>query len=133
VEREKGQYNERKYQAAISFGATLLGALLGRKVTNAGNVGRATTTARSAGRAAREKGDISRAEREVERQQMKLQELEENFEEEIEALRELPDPAALELEAIPIRPRKSDITVSRLALAWTPWERTPNDALEPMY
>ena len=38
VEREKGQYNERKYQTAISFGATLLGALLGRRVS-----GRATT------------------------------------------------------------------------------------------
>lgn len=57
----------------------------------------------------------------------------EDFEEEVKALRELPDPAALDLEEIPIRPRKSDITVSRLALAWTPWERTEDDALEPMY
>ena len=132
VEREKGQYNERKYQAAISFGATLLGALLGRKVTSTGNVGRAPTAARSAGRAAREKGDISRAEREVERQQMKLQEMEEDFEEEVELLRELPDPAALELEEIPIRPRKSDIAVSQLALAWTPWEQTEDGVLEPI-
>ena len=44
---------------------------------------------------------------------MKLQEMEEDFEEEIELLRELPDPAALELEEIPIRPRKSDIAVSQ--------------------
>ena len=64
---------------------------------------------------------------------MELQELEETFEEEVEALRELPDPATLELEEIPIRPRKSDITVSRLALAWTPWERTEDDVLEPRY
>ncbi len=128
VEREKGQYNERKYQTAISFGATLLGALLGRRVS-----GRATTAARSAGRAAREKGDVSRAERQVEQHHVELQELEETFEEEVEALRELPDPATLELEEIPIRPRKSDITVSRLALAWTPWERTEDDVLKPRY
>jgi len=64
---------------------------------------------------------------------MKLQEMEEDFEEEIELLRELPDPAALELEEIPIRPRKSDIAVSRLALTWTPWEQTEDGALEPMY
>ena len=133
VEREKGQYKERKYQTAISFGATLLGALLGRKVTSTGNVGRATTTARSAGRAARERGDISRAEKQVEQLQVELQELEETFEDEVEALRDLPDPAALELEEIPIRPRKSDITVSRLALAWTPWERIDEGVVEPRY
>ena len=52
--------------------------------------------------------------------------------EQVEALRELPDPAALELEEIPIRPRKSDIAVSRLALAWTPWERTENGVPGPM-
>ncbi len=57
----------------------------------------------------------------------------EDFEEEVKALRELPDPAALELEEIPIRPRKSDITVSRLALAWTPWERTEDGVPGPMY
>jgi hypothetical protein len=131
--KEKGQYKDQKYQAAISFGATLLGALLGRKVASTGNVGRATTAARSARRAAREKGDIARAERELERQKEKLKELEEDFEEEVDRLRELPDPAVLELTEIPVRPRKSDIAVSRLALAWTPWRRTEEGTLEPLY
>jgi hypothetical protein len=131
--REKGQYEDQRTQTAISFGATLLGVLLGRKIGSVGNVGRATTTARSAQRAAREKGDIARAEREVERQREKLKELEEDFEEEVESVRELPGPADLELEEVPVRPRKSDISVSRLALVWTPWQRREDGTLEPLY
>ena len=55
------------------------------------------------------------------------------FEDEIEGLRELPDPAALKLEEIPLRPRKSDISVSRLALAWAPWRQLDDGTLEPLY
>ena len=48
-------------QTAISFGATLVGALLGRRAISAGTVGRATTAARGVGRAQKEAQDVSRA------------------------------------------------------------------------
>ncbi len=46
VERQMDQAQGQKYQTAISFGATLLGSLLGRKKAGLGTLGRATTTAR---------------------------------------------------------------------------------------
>ena len=51
VEREKAQADQQKMQTAISFGATLLGALGGRKINSSGNIGKATTPC--AARAAR--------------------------------------------------------------------------------
>src|SRR5262245_44891538 len=50
VERESQQAQQAKIQAAVSFGATLLGAFLGRKAMSAANLGRATTAVRGVGR-----------------------------------------------------------------------------------
>ena len=49
VEREQQQASQPKLQTALSVGATLLGALLGRKAISAGTLGRATTAARGVG------------------------------------------------------------------------------------
>jgi len=131
--KERAQYKDQTYQTAISFGATVLGAILGRKAASVTNVGRATTAARSARRAARERQDIAHAEREVARRREKLAELEKEFETEVEALRALPDPAALELEEISVRPKKSDISINRLGLVWTPWLHLDDGTIEPLY
>ena len=61
VERERGQFQQQSVQTAISVGATVLGALFGRKVTSVGNLGRATTAMRGAGRSMREHEDIGQA------------------------------------------------------------------------
>ena len=41
VEREEQQYKDRKTQTIVSMGATVIGALFGRKIGSVGNVGRA--------------------------------------------------------------------------------------------
>jgi hypothetical protein len=133
VSKEKDQYEHQKLQTAISFGATLLGALTGRKLGSARSVGRATTTARSASRAAREKEDIARAKREVKSLREKLALLEEEFEQKAESIKTSSDPVDIELEEVSIRPRKSDIQVSRMALVWTPWEKTTDGSWKPCY
>jgi len=120
VSREESQYEHQKLQTAISFGATLLGALTGRKLGSAGTVGRATTTARTATRAAREKEDIARARQEVRRLQEQLKDLEADFENKVTELEALPAPPDIELQEVSIRPRKADITVRLMALAWRP-------------
>ena len=55
-----------KLQTGVSMGATLLGALLGRKAVSAGTLGRATTAARGVGRSMKEAADIKRAGESVE-------------------------------------------------------------------
>lgn len=133
VEREKEQYSQSKYQTALSFGATVLGALFGRKLGSRANVGRATTTARGVGRAAKERGDIARAQDNLEELNQKLVDLEEEFQEDLARLEETLDPAQAEVQAKEVRARKSDIAVSELALTWTPWRIDADGIAEPLF
>ncbi len=121
VEREREQAKQQKLQTVISVGATLFGAILGRKRVSRTGMGRATTAARGAGRILKEKQDIERAEENVEALSEKLAELHALLAEETEEAKSAADPLAEELEPVEIRPKKKDISVSLLALAWTPY------------
>jgi hypothetical protein len=133
VEREKAQYGHQKIQTAVSVGATLIGAIFGRKTMSAGTIGRATTSMRGVGRSAREKQDIARAQREVAVIQEKLIDLEEDFQEEIADVKEELLPEAIELVEILIRPKKADILISQLVLVWTPWKISQDGIVEPAF
>jgi DNA helicase HerA-like ATPase len=121
VEREQSQYQQQKVQTAISMGATLLGALFGRKLGSVGSVGRATTAARGASRAARERTDALRAAEDADELRQQLAGLEAELEAELGAVRGTADASRLELGELAIRPRKTDLAVERVALVWTPW------------
>ncbi len=133
LDREKAQYSQQKYQTALSFGATVLGALFGRKVASRTNIGRATTAARGAGRAAKERGDVSRAVADVEAREEKLEALEEKLREELEELREEYDPDEIDIATKNVRPRKSDIAIHHVALVWTPWIVRRSGVADPAY
>jgi hypothetical protein len=120
VEREESQYSQQKMQTAISVGATVLDAFLGRKKLSRRSMGRATTAMRGAGRASREKDDIRRAEEALETLVEQKREMEEEFASETAELRDRFDPDGVELETVAVAPRKSDITIHRLVLAWVP-------------
>jgi len=115
VEREQSQYDQQKLQTGISMGATVLGAIFGSR-----GMGRATTAARGAGRVAREREEVHRAEENLEDLQEALRSLEIEVEEEVRALDAEMDQEAPELEEVIVRPKKSDIQVSDLRLAWKP-------------
>ena len=121
LDKEKSQYSQQKMQTVISVGATVLGALFGRKLGSLGNVGRATTSVRGMGRAAREKQDIKRAQEEIRIIQERLTEMEVQFRTELTAVQNALQPEDLTIQEKPIKPRKSDIIVSDVVLVWTPW------------
>ena len=127
-------------QTAISFGATVLGAFLGRKATSTGTLGRATTAMRDVGRSMDESGDVKRAEETLESLKQKLADLEAEFQDELDAPgAQSSIPATETLEKVLMRPRKSDITVDSLGLVWMPyWQdasrrrsRAPGDSGQP--
>ncbi len=120
VEREESQYSQQKMQTAISVGASVLDAFLGRKKLSRTSMGRATTAMRGAGRASRERDDIRRAEESVETLLEQKTEMEEEFASETTTLRDRFDPGGLEIETVTVAPRKADIAVQRLVLAWLP-------------
>jgi hypothetical protein len=121
AEREKDDYSSKKLESAVSLGASVLGALFGRKLASATNVGRAASVARSVGRAAREREDIARAEESAEAISAQLDELEAQLQAELEVLRgERSDVAQLDFTEIAISPRKGDLSVDSLVLLWMP-------------
>jgi hypothetical protein len=122
VGREQSQLGQQTLQTAISVGATVLGAFLGRKTVSASTLGRATTAARGVGRAGREVQDIAQAKESVESVRQQLAALENEFQQETASLQAAANPAALVIEKAPVKPKKADITVSRVALAWAPWK-----------
>jgi hypothetical protein len=124
VRREAAQYEQQKMQSVISIGASILGGLLGggrRGRISVGTLGRATTAVRGLGRAARERGDVGAAEDSVEQIQAQKSELETELQTEIEQLGERYAPDAIQIESVAVRPRKSDVDVEKLTLAWVPW------------
>jgi len=132
-EREEEQYGHQKAQTAISLGATILGGLLGRKLTSTRNVGRLTTTMRGMSRSAREKGDIERAEEAIEALDEEKATLERELDAELERVAAAYDPAGLELDETAVSMRKGDAAVDRLALVWTPWTVDPDGIAEPAF
>ncbi|MGE0435625.1 MAG: ATP-binding protein [Steroidobacteraceae bacterium] len=123
VGRERDQLTERRTQTAVSIGSALLGALFGRKAISSGSVGRAATAMRTASRVGREREDVARAEDSVEVLRQRLADFDAECEAELKAAAAAFDADALALESRSIAPRKSDIAIGDIALAWVPWRR----------
>jgi hypothetical protein len=123
VERQQTESRSSQVQAAISVGATILGAFLGRKTISATNIGKATTAIRGASRAMKESQDVGQAEDNASALQQQLTDLEAQFKAEAEALATVTDPLTEKLEILSLKPTKSNIAVKLVALAWMPhWQ-----------
>jgi hypothetical protein len=130
VEREAEQAKAQKVQTAISFGSTVLGAFVGRRAVS-GTLGRATTAARGVSRSMKEQQDVGRAEETVSAIQQQLADLETEFTSEMGLLEAKVDPQAETLEQMSIRPKKTNIAVQLLALAWAPyWQAKDGSATQ---
>ena len=134
-QREKQQTEARssQMQAAISVGASILGAFLGRKTISATNIGRATTAIRGAGRVLKESQDVSMAQENVAALQQQLADLEAQFKAESEALAAASDPLQEKLQPVSLKPAKADITVKLVSLAWTPHWRSSDGSMAPAW
>lgn len=133
VERQQAESRTSQLHAAISVGATILGAFLGRKTISATSLGKATTAIRGAGRAMKESKDVGHAEDNVAALQQQLSELEAQFNAETAALAAATDPLAEKLDRLSIKPTKSNIAVKLVALAWVPHWRVPDGTVLPAW
>jgi hypothetical protein len=128
VEREKAQYTQRKLDTAVSIGTSILGAIFGGRSSA---TTRAGTAARSAGRVFSERGDVARADESLESLTAERDELLKGIEQEAGALAASLDPASVALEKIRIAPRKADIAIGRVGIAWEPWRAGPDGFPRP--
>ena len=133
VEKEKADVRQSGLQTAVSLGATLLGAFMGRKTLSHGNIGRASTTIRSGMRTAKERSDIETASENLEVLQQQKADLESEFQAEMKGLEGSTDPVQQKIESVAKRPRKSDVAVRLVALVWLPHWKTPDGTIRPAY
>jgi hypothetical protein len=131
--REESQASQQKLQTAMSVGASILGAFLGRKTLSTGNLGRVTTAARSAARIGRETADVERAVESLEVLQQRLRALEAEFAAESAQLAKTLDSASVALREVIVPPRKSDLAIGEIALVWRPWRRGADGLLAPAH
>jgi hypothetical protein len=120
VEKEKSQATQSTLQATITFASSVLSAFTGRKLASSANIGRAASSMRAAGRIGRERADIAHANETVETIEQRIADLEAEFQREAAELESSLDPSALRLDEVEIKPKKSDITIVRVVLAWVP-------------
>ncbi len=118
VQVEQAEARQHELNSAISIGATVLGAFMGRKAVSSSTIGRATTAARGISKVAKQREDVGRAEDNLETLNGKLQLLNSQFQAEAQALADKFDPLKETLEAVLVPPKKANITVKLLALAW---------------
>lgn len=128
-EREASHATAAKMQTAISFGATLLGALMGRKAVSASTIGRATTAARGVGRTMKESEDVKRAGESVGAVQQQIDALEADLREQTSALEATM--AGGPLETVTVAPKKTGISVQLVALTWMPFWQDAGGARTP--
>ncbi len=133
VDREKDQAKQHGLQTAISVGSTILGALTGRKLLSQSNLGKVATAARGASRSMNAQGDVTRAKESVEAINEQLKQLQAEFDAESNALLERVDPVTEKLDTVVINPRKTDIIVQVLTLAWAPFWQSPQGIITPAF
>ena len=103
----------------ISVGATLMGALMGRKAISASTIGRATTAARGMGRTMNESDDIDRAKQTVTAIEEQRQALEDELRTETATLESIGNPATETFERVSIKPKRTNVAVKLVALVWS--------------
>ena len=113
IEREKAMAKQKKAGAAISWGTAIFGAILGG-IGKVSTVSRAGTAVRSSTMISKKQQDVAQAEESAEVAHERYEALEKEFEEALQAAQEEINPAAIELDEIIVRPRKTDIVVEKL-------------------
>jgi len=133
LEREQAQASRSSWDATIAMGSSVLGALLGRKTVSKTTVRRAAAAAKAASRAAQQRDGAGEAAGSLESLRQKYTELQAKFQAEIEKLDAALRHEALVLESSPIRPKKTDIMVERVVLAWMPYLVAAEGRLQAAY
>lgn len=120
VQVQAEQASSAKMGAALSAGAAIFGALLGRKTISAANIGRASSAARGMGKIGKESQDVSRATENVNALKAQLAELEGSMEADVQAVSADWELANEPFERMLVKPKRGGISVQLVTLVWVP-------------
>jgi hypothetical protein len=120
VQVQTEQASSAKMGAALSAGAAIFGALLGRKTISAANIGRASTAARGMGKIGKESQDVTRATENVNALKEQLAELEASMLADVESVTADWELANEPFERVLVKPKRGGISVQLVTLVWVP-------------
>lgn len=120
LEREREKSSSERMDVALAVGGGLLGALLGRKVVSQANLRRVSRASRRSAQAARARVEAEQTEQSRELLEQAMVELQREFQEQAAAIAAEWSLEKLVVEERRIAPRKADIAVETLQLAWRP-------------
>jgi hypothetical protein len=120
VQVQSEQATGAKMGAAVSIGATIFGALLGRKAISASSLGRATTAARGMSRVGKESQDVSRATENVTALQAQESDLQAKLQEDLQAVTADWDLSNEPFERVLVKPKRGGVSVQLVSLVWVP-------------
>lgn len=112
---QKKQWWLQIVETAVSFMTAIIGAFLGKRVTK-GTITQAGTSIKKAGRMTKENQEVSQAEENFSVIQQQIEDLKVKMQAEIEKVQE--NGENLQVRPFEIRPRKSDISIEKVALVW---------------
>jgi hypothetical protein len=118
VEVQKEQLSSQKVQTAITFGTTLLSALVGRKRLSRSAISGAGQAMRGVGRSNREAGDVERAKEELQSVLEARRELESQLGRDLLEVSERYRPDREKLETVELAPLKKNIRPRSVDLLW---------------
>ncbi len=125
VAEQKAQANTAKMDTAMRIGGTILGAILGKRISSTSGRGAMSGASRSW----KESRDVARAEEKVDDYQTELDAIEEDCEKEIEKLKAAMDPMSEKLETISLTPLKKNCTAKAVGIVWMPYRVNPQPQL----
>ena len=120
ISKEEQQATESKFTTAVSVGASVLGALFGRKVVSATNAGRVASAARGMGRIGRESQDVERAKANEAALLEQKAELDATIAAEVQALQDEWSSDGEVFETVVVKPKRGGVQVQLVALVWRP-------------
>lgn len=120
VQVQSEQATGAKLGAAVSIGATIFGALLGRKAISASTLGRATTAARGMSKVGKESEDVTRASENVNALKSQLSELETSMQTDIADVTTDWDLSNEPFGRVLVKPKRGGVSVQLVSLVWIP-------------
>ncbi|MDX2000517.1 MAG: ATP-binding protein [Thermoanaerobaculia bacterium] len=120
-QRENADASERTWDTVLSVGSAIGSVLFGRgKILSSGTLGRASSAARGVGRIAKERQQAQLAADAVGRLQADRDALIADRHAEVLRVRETLGDASEKFEPLEVKPKKTDVRVAWVGLAWSP-------------
>jgi hypothetical protein len=120
VQVQSEQATGAKMGAAVSMGAAILGAFMGRKMASTANIGRATTAARGMSRIGKESEDVTRANENVTVLKTQLSDLEAQMQADIEQVGADWNLSKEPFDRVLVKPKRGGVSVQLVTLVWVP-------------